>query len=141
MIISEFCHYKKDNGGTLIYEDGTKYSLSKELQDPINVLDTYYSLLGSPRNHDLLYAYNMRKGSTVSYDTFSSWYSDGTGRFEIDTKSIKNLGDNTYEFIVIQKQEKYDENYKVQSSIDRFRVKSKIDVENFTIENISSVKI
>ncbi len=72
----------------------------------------------------------MRSPTRVSLDTFQSWYKNVTNVvFREDT--LKNLGNNTYEFLVDITENGVRSTYKV---------KSKVDVANFTIDNISSIK-
>ena|GEM_PF-1347986 len=72
----------------------------------------------------------MRSPAGVSLETFQSWYKNVTEiNFREDT--IKNLGDNTYEFLIDMTE---------NDIISTYKVKSKVNVENFKINNISSVK-
>lgn len=72
----------------------------------------------------------MRSPAGVSLETFQSWYKNvETVTFREDT--LKSLGDNTYEFLVDMTDNGVKSTYKV---------KSKVNLENFTIDNISSVK-
>ena len=129
----QMCYYSAKNNGTLIYKDGTKYILDEEWKNPLNVLDTYYHYLSWIRFPEYIrIVYDMRVGNSESFETFKSWYDDVEGNLRINSEIIKNLGDNVYEFMV----EEIDEQV-----TSRYRVKSKVNVENFTIENISSVKI
>ena len=76
------------------------------------------------------WAYQMRSPAGVSLETFQSWYKNVTEiNFREDT--IKNLGDNTYEFLIDMTE---------NDIISTYKVKSKVNVENFKINNISSVK-
>lgn len=75
-------------------------------------------------------AYFMRSPSGVSEETFFSWYKNTESvTFREDT--LKDLGDNTYEFLVDMTENGVRSTYKV---------KSKVSLEKFTIDNISSVK-
>jgi hypothetical protein len=72
----------------------------------------------------------MRSPAGVLEETFVSWYKNVTSViFREDT--LKNLGDNTYEFLVEMTENGVKSTYKV---------KSKVDLANFKINNISSVK-
>ncbi len=72
----------------------------------------------------------MRSPSGVSEETFVSWYKNVTSVvFREDT--LKDLGNNTYEFLVEMTESGVKSTYKV---------KSKVDLANFKINNISSVK-
>lgn len=74
----------------------------------------------------------MRSPAGVSLATFESWYKN-TERMDIHylDDTFKNLGDNTYEFLVDMVEGGKKSTYKV---------KSKVNLEKFTIDNISSVK-
>ncbi len=75
-------------------------------------------------------AYAMRSPAGVSLETFESWYKNTESvTFREDT--LKSLGDNTYEFLVDMTESGVKSTYKV---------KSKVNLEKFTIDNISSVK-
>lgn len=75
-------------------------------------------------------AYKMRSPTGVSLETFQSWYKNVTSVvFREDT--LQDLGNNTYEFLVDMTESGIKSTYKV---------KSKVDLENFKIDNISSVK-
>jgi hypothetical protein len=72
----------------------------------------------------------MRSPAGVSLATFESWYKNTESViFREDT--LKSLGDNTYEFLVDMTEGGVKSTYKV---------KSKVNLEKFTIDNISSVK-
>lgn len=75
-------------------------------------------------------AYNMRSPSGVSLETFTSWYKN-TEKVTLREDTLKSLWDNTYEFLVDMKENGVTFTYKV---------KSKVNLEKFTIDNISSVK-
>jgi len=105
-----------------------------------DVLKIYYRFLGrdgvlekkymTNLSSFLYIAYYMRSPSGVSEDTFFSWYKNTESvTFREDT--LKDLWDNTYEFLVDTV-----ENGKKST----FKVKSKVYLEKFTIDNISSVK-
>jgi hypothetical protein len=73
----------------------------------------------------------MRSPAGVSLETFTSWYKNTESvTFREDT--LKDLGNNTYEFLVDMVESGKKSTYKV---------KSRVNLENFTIDNISSVKI
>ena len=135
------CNYSTKNYGTLIFKNGEEYILEKEWKNPLNILDTYYSYLSWFRYPDYVrIAYDMRIGNSESLATFKSWY-NGERDLRINTKNIKNLGENVYEFTVEEVEYIFNE-WKVDIKvISRYLVKSKVNIENFTIENISSVKI
>lgn len=91
------------------------------------LLHIYYSLLDQ---NDSYSAYNLRLPKGVSLETFQSWYKNVTNVvFREDT--LKDIGNNTYEFLVDMTENGITSTYKV---------KSKVDLENFKIDNISSVK-
>lgn len=93
----------------------------------LDVLRKYYTLLDVRSSQ---YAYQMRSPSGVSLATFQSWYNNTESViFREDT--LKSLGDNTYEFLVDMVEGGKKSTYKV---------KSKVNLEKFTIDNISSVK-
>ncbi len=72
----------------------------------------------------------MRSPAGVSLETFTSWYKNvETVTFRENT--LKSLGNNTYEFLVDMTENGVKSAYKV---------KSKVNLEKFTIDNISSVK-
>lgn len=72
----------------------------------------------------------MRSPAGVPLETFQAWYKNVTDvTFREDT--LKDLGDNTYEFLVDMTENGVKSTYKV---------KSKVDLENFKINNLSSVK-
>lgn len=92
-----------------------------------DLFEIYYNLLA---NNGLSSAYKMRSPSGVSEETFVSWYKNVTSVvFREDT--LKDLGNNTYEFLVEMTESGVKSTYKV---------KSKVDLANFKINNISSVK-
>jgi hypothetical protein len=72
----------------------------------------------------------MRSPVVESLTVFEWWYKNTESvTFREDT--LKDLGNNTYEFLVDMT-----ENGKKST----FKVKSKVNLEKFTIDNISSVK-
>lgn len=89
---------------------------------------SYYNFLN---NWDIGKAYNMRLPAWVSRETFNSWYKNVTNVGILES-TLKVLGDSTFEFQI-----QLTENGKV----DTYKVKSKVDMNNFTIDNISSVKV
>lgn len=102
-------------------------SYSPLLPTERDVLSIYYKQL---QNSYIVSAYNMRSPAGVSLETFQSWYKNVTKvTFREDT--MKNLWDNTYEFLIDMTENGVTSTYKV---------KSKVDLENFKINNISSVK-
>ncbi len=92
-----------------------------------DILAIYYANLD---NNFYDFAYLIRFPAGVSRETFESWYKNVTNvTFREDT--LKNLWDNTYEFLVDMTENGIKSTYKV---------KSKVDLENFKINNLSSVK-
>lgn len=92
-----------------------------------DILNIYYQRIDT---HSTDIAYSMRSPAWVSFETFESWYKNVTNvTFREDT--LKNLWDNTYQFLVDMTENWIKSTYKVTS---------KVDLENFTINNISSVK-
>lgn len=109
------------------------------------ILYQYYWLISE---WSLKTAYAMRLPSGMTYEKFESLYKNLSATIEsydnnyqtwqrtynsiqIDDSAIKNLWNNTYEFLVEMTENGVKSTYKV---------KSKVDLENFTINNISSVK-
>lgn len=93
----------------------------------VDLLKIYYSHLSGKNFYS---AYSFRFPKWVSEDTFIWWYKNvETVTFREDT--LKSLGDNIYEFLVDMTENGIKSTYKV---------KSKINFEKFTIDNISSVK-
>lgn len=75
-------------------------------------------------------AYDMRSPAWVSFETFASWYKDVTKVvFREDT--MQDLWDNTYGFLIEMTE---------NGTKSTYLVKSKVDLANFKINNISSVK-
>ena len=104
--------------------DPSYVELKPRAQD---VLFAYYEQL---RNFFTLSAFKMRDPAWVSLETFQSWYRNVTSViFREDT--LKDLGNSTYEFLVDMTENGVKSTYKVRS---------KVDLENFKINNISSVK-
>lgn len=92
-----------------------------------DILTIYYQLID---NQNPYWAYSMRSPVWVSEETFVWWYKNVTMVvFREDT--LKDFWDNTYEFFVDMTENGVKSTYKV---------KSKVDLENFKINNISSVK-
>jgi hypothetical protein len=91
----------------------------------VDILSIYYKNILTAS-----WAYQMRSPAGVSSETFQSWYKNVSSiTFREDT--LKNLWNNTYEFLVDMI-----ENW-IKST---YKVKSTVNLENFTIDNISSVK-
>lgn len=96
-----------------------------------DVFGIYYGNLDKSRNMRVeAWAYRMRSPAWVSEETFFSWYKNVTS-VVFRENTMKNLWDNTYEFLVDMTESGVKSTYKV---------KSKVDLENFKINNISSVK-
>lgn len=99
----------------------------------MKLLERYYFYLNPEKDTHYFRgepAYDMRSPAWVSFETFQSWYKNVTKvAFREDT--MKNLWDNTYEFLVDMTENGIKSTYKV---------KSKVDLENFKINNLSSVK-
>jgi hypothetical protein len=92
-----------------------------------DLLTIYYQLID---NQNPYWAYSMRSPVWVSEETFVWWYKNVTMVvFREDT--LKDLGDNTYEFFVDMIENGVNSTYKVRS---------KVDLDNLKINNISSVK-
>ncbi len=92
-----------------------------------DVLRVYYHNLNTWYRNA---AYNMRSPAWVSLETFQSWYEKVT-KVNFQENTLKDLWDNTYEFLVDMTESGVKTTYKV---------KSKVDLANFKINNISSVK-
>lgn len=94
---------------------------------PAIVLDTYYGFLNKK---DYYWAINLRSDTQLTHEQLNAWYA-GTSSITWREESLKDLGNDTYEFLVDITENGIKSTYKV---------KSKVDVENFKINNISSVK-
>ncbi len=94
----------------------------------IDVLRIYYDFLDT-NNHSG--AYSMRSPVWVTKAVFESWYSNFETRIVFRENTLKSLWDNTYEFLIDM------DDGKMKST---YRIKSKVNLDNFTINNISSVK-
>lgn len=102
---------------------------TEALQDK-DVIGQYYRYLAGQYIGSIYSAYDMRSPAGVSFETFSSWY-ENTESVTFREDTLKSLGDNTYEFLVDMTESGVKSTYKV---------KSKVNLEKFTIDNISSVK-
>lgn len=116
------------NGGGIDYCMKAVSWLSTLPLISLDVLRIYYHNLGI--SWDKQTAYTMRSPAGVSLETFESWYTNTESvTFREDT--LKDLWNNTYEFLVDMVESGKKSTYKV---------KSKVNLEKFTIDNISSVK-
>jgi hypothetical protein len=93
----------------------------------VDVLRAYYDNLSDLSSRS--YAYSMRSPVVESLATFESWYKNTESvTFREDT--LKSLGNNTYEFLVDMTD---------NGAKSTYKVKSKVNLEKFTIDNVSSV--
>lgn len=119
-------------------EDSTILNFTNDMYEfnSIDVLRTYYELLNNAEEwttylrNQAYFAYQMRAPSWASEETFHSWYKNVTSVI-FRENTLKDLWDNTYEFLVDMTESGVKTTYKV---------KSKVDLANFKINNISSVK-
>jgi hypothetical protein len=131
--ISSFC---EEDTNTIVnqlnkinFEINTWYRLANNL----DVLSIYYQLLDT---WNLTNAYSFRSPAWVSEATFYSWYKNVTA-VDFREETLKDLGyeldssKHIYEFFVDMTENGVKSTYKVQSIVD---------LENFKINNISSVK-
>jgi hypothetical protein len=118
-----------DEDQTIINVDISKARTNYEKEELwAYILSLYYWRINQSSLHS---AYAMRSPAWVSYETFRSWYNSDISLLT-QSGTLKALWDNTYEFLIESIQGQKTEMYKI---------KSKVNLENFTIENISSVKL
>lgn len=95
----------------------------------INTIKKYYNLLSSG---NLQEAYLMRGMQDVSFKEFSNWY---TNIEYAKPDSFKNIGDNTYDFIVIYKEKDAEEKkYGVRMSVIDGKLKTASSSEFKAVE-------
>lgn len=102
-------------------------SYTEKFLADVAILSAYYSWLA---HGEFPSAYNIRLPREVSLEVFIWWYS-WVSEIKFREDTLKDLWNSTYEFLVDMTENGVKSTYKV---------KSKVDLVNFKINNISSVK-
>jgi hypothetical protein len=124
-------------GGDYFDVDSQLLSVDGSMQrfDDKDVLTMYYGFLDYPReewgNAKIYSAYGMRTSMDDSFEVFSISFQNITDvTFRGDT--AKSLGNHTYEFLV---------NMTESWVVSTYKVKSKVNLNSFTLEEIVSEKV